>query len=234
MRSGQSQRPSITLPQRERLDGKTLAIADEYFRLSREASRENRRSFWLFAKFRTKRARRKALKLDGMATTYWRELLLRYRPLISNCFRAGGLTEDTGGGYHSAMQCVSRGFDIAALRVERECFAEILWTAVCNCVLHKEFVAEFHERFHLLALLDEFDSPHQGTIRASYFYQDGSWAADNDPNADLKAEELFKAITVFADFLQEIDTEVEHLTAGTITSSKLGAGNATDVLMAWL
>lgn len=238
MRSGPSQRLTSGEPQFRRRDGKTISIADQYFKLSDAANRKNRKKFWFFAASRGRRAHRKALALDADATACWQELLLRFRPLLSNCFKVGGLTEDAAGGYASAMPNFARRFEVVAQRATgARCFAELLWQTVCDCVPGGNAkVQEYHERFHLLALLDQFESAHQGTIRTGYFFQDGSTSATSStgPNDDLLWAELYTAFSSYADFLHGLEGDVDRLTGGVITSAMLRAQNAVDVLLAWL
>lgn len=238
MRSRLSQRLSHVNPQPGKLDGKILQIADEHFKLSAKARRESQRKFWLFAKARSDRARAKARELEGAATQYWTELLRRYRPIVANCFKSGALPQDPEGGYASAMGNLGRQFEVVAQRRSGPpCFAEILWLAVCECVPGgKTALREYRERFHLLALLDEFDDVNQGTIRSGYFYQDGSnWEASNqDPNMDLKLAELYKAFYAYANFLCSLGIKLDRMTDGAISCEELRDGNAVEILMAWL
>lgn len=221
----------------------TLEIADEYFLLCRTGIKLERKKFWFCSRCRSKKREVKIRALNKEVGAYWKQLLRQFRPLVSACFRDGGVKADSEGGYSSAMIQLTREFEKLTHRVDdAPCFADLLWRSLAELAPGgQNSISRYRVLFHLLALLDDFENEHQGTIRTGYFFQENpvmpvtrGASADAGSNADLRYEQLTFAFEEYHAFLCQMGDRVDLLTSNVIRSTQLNAANGVDVMFSWL
>lgn len=238
MRSDDLLRP-IDMSGSPRLPGKTLYLAGEYLRLTRDAALMSRTTFRFFKALQEKRRDRRVRQADDRATNLWDELYLRFRPVISAALVRGSVPYSTRYARTEAVNKLIRELELLVEKRQTDnCFAELLWNAVnASAVLGQASANALRTKFHVRAVLDEcHDAQAVTVIEMTCFLRGevGTAAQHSLPLTDLELDKLKAACKAVADCLIDLGFQLDHVTAGVLTNSELLKGDAAAVVESWV
>lgn len=236
MRSGGVSRP-IEMSGSSRILGRTLELAREYLTLTRDVLKLVKKRLFLFKKWRRKRLDERALEKQAKASELWGELYLRYRPLISVSMVRGGVKYGSKGERSEAVNRLVRYLErIVEANPSKKCFAELLWEALGKVVgSGGGDISNLHERFHILAVLDEFEDV-QGVIKMGYYYRGETTAtgATAAPLSDLELDEMNAACAKLSLFMVQMGLELDRITCDVLRYEQLRSGDPSETVRRWL